>query len=877
MTEASTFENEVSDYNAEIEGINQTNLMYKLRSNPEDFSKLLVAELGFPTGIELTKEGLGKFYKSSGLEAKVASAKTALSARVSKFLQPYKDRLSTGIDSLKGYFSNGIDALREKGQAFVDDSLTGLKGVVTGAARAKLDDLEGQFNQLKEDVGGRYKDAVNQLESLKRQGIEEGSARYRAAVEQAESLKSEFSSRVEDLQNKAKDTLASAQSQIEEKARAVGENLKGKAQGVVDNVNSRVSAARSSLEDLQARVASGASELAPQLEQAKARLQSATTERIAQLQKLSPEVLQSVQESARSEYLQAQERLSNLEPEEEGYTQAFSEAQGAQQRLSSAISDLSERAASLSSLGQDALQARKAAALEQLEGAKQALSSAALSGSEDVSASIKAAQDKLIEAQTNFRGTLVDLGEHVEGLGSNILGSLKGLGSTLGEDLLGALPVIGMDLGENASMSRIGEDTGMAAAFNRGTSVLGSAYSKAKSTVGGIVKRYQGLTPKSPTVGVEASMEDESGGVVETMGGDFDALAGDTAGVVKNLSSTFVRTGRPSAGFLQSLFGDVSARARTLVPDEIINGVDTLGEDLGGLGGAVQSDLASAKSLASTFLPREATADGLGGAARGFFSQARNAFTNTARSAAAEAQSMAKGALAEATAAGRGALADAQTIAKGVASEAQTAARGAVSNATAAARSAAADVQSSVTNAARGAAAQAQSAAQGLAAQAQDAARGAASQAEGFTRSQALHPTEPISSNIEGAEGAAAAEQDVISGISKATGLDLQGSLDALASKATAVQGGILEGGAGEIAAGAEAAAEGVGEAAAGGAEAAGEAIAESTGESGFGAIIGGLGILGGVLYDVFGTHEAPPPVIPIPNYSIPVFAPGGH
>jgi len=824
MSEAATYGEELNQYNYDVEGVKQENLLEQLQKAPDDFVKLITAEVGLPIGIEGTKHGLVQFYKSSGLQKKVQLKTAELKTRVANFLKPYGDRLQVGIDNLKGYLNNGLAGLRDKAQAFVDDSLTGLRGSVTGAVRDQLDSVQSQFEQLKSDLGGKYQDALGQLEDLKRRGIAEGNSQYKAALDRANSLKGELEGRLQDLQSRAQETLANARDQIEQKARSVGDQLKGQADAVISQGKSRLAEAQSRLADAQVEAAQGLEGAQARLSEAQEGLRQAAQDRISSLQSLSPEVLQSVQESARAEYLQAQDKLSQLTPDDgQDYESALQEVQSSQQKLSSAVQDFADRAQSIQGLGRDALEARRTSAMAEVESARNALSSEALSGAgEDVAGVLKSAQDRLIQAQTNLRGTLVDLGEEVP----DALGSLRTAGSYflrgaegVGSDLFGALPALALDLGSGASLATTGKDTGIAAAANRGIGTVGDIFNAAKAKVTGIADRYRGLTPRQPVAGSEGATNTE-GGVVEDLGGDFDALAGDTMGAVKSISSEFVRTGRPTGGFLQNLFGDVTSKTRGLISD-------------------VQE------------------------AGRGLVDNVQSA----GRAALSEAQDFGRAALTEAQSIGQGLSQDAQNIGRQTLSDVAASARAAASNVASGARLAANDLASSAGAAARGSLAD-------LQAQASQAS----ARAGNFLASQSSHPVLPQgSSNIARATEVGAQEGENIASISKLAGVDSDVAASALESGASAIQGGVLEGGLGEAAIGSVGAAAGEAAGAGAAAEAAGEGIEAATGDTGIGAILGGLAILGGVLYDLFGTHDEKPPVIPLPNYSIPVFAPGGH
>ena len=788
MTESASFQEELNAYNTDLENIKQKNLLESLKQNPENYQKLIFGELGLPVGGELTHEGLKKLYKSTGLEAKVDKGIAGFKQRIKELVQPYQDKLGEGLETLKGYLEGGVEGLKTKATNLVNDSLTGLRDTVTGKVRDKIDQLQSQFDDLKGDLTGKYKGALGELDSLKRKGIDKASQQYKDAVSKVEGLKDELNTRVSDLQSKAEDALTSARSQIETTARSVGEGFKGKANALLSQGKGKIDAAQAKLQEVQDKIKSGATGLEDQLENAKSGVQSAIESRTSSLRDIAPEVLKSVQEGARLKLLDAQERLKQFDTDEPEYLTAQQDVTDAQSRLTSAIQDVKDRATSVSSLGRDALNARKTQALTELENAKSSLRNGALQVGDDVSTSLKGAQDKLIEAQVKYRSALLDLGENPE----SIIGKVSGLAEGLGDDLFGALPALGLDLASGASLSKTGEDTGVAALFNRGISVAGDLATQAKNAISGVVKRYQNLTPKTPRAGAEGEVGTEAG-TVDELGGDLVGdITGEAMGTLKTLSSGFVRN-RPSPGFLQNLFGDVSNPTRTLVPDEVINGVDTLGESLGNGISDLRSGLSDIKSLASSFIPRTSSLAGAG-----------DVGTITSRGSA---------------------------IADSIMNRAQ----------------------SSVQN---------------------------------FLSSQSTHPSAPVASNtanVAKATEVAGQEQGVINNIESVTKQGADVADKALETRATAIQGKELEGGAGEAGVGDYAdTASGLAEAAEGegvgaGLEEAGEAIEGAAGDTGFGALIGGLAVLGGVFYDLFSDDSHPAPsVTDIPNYSIPTFAPSG-
>ncbi len=785
MTTSASYGEEQNLYASELNDTHQTDLLNRLKANPEDFGKLIFAEFGLPTSFDLSIHGVKGLYKSTGLDKKVDAGIKNLKAKVSNYLKPYQEKFETGLESLKSYVNGGIEGLKDKAKVLVDDSLSGLKESVTGAVRDKVSEVQRKVLDLQSDLEGKYKSGLGELERLKAKGIAEGSARYQEAVKRVEGLKSEIQGRIQDIQAQAQDTLANARDQIESKARSVGDSLKGKAQGALADVKGKISDARAQVEDLQTRVSQGATELQGQLDAAKSKLSSAVAERSSTLQGLSPEVLQSVQEEARAKYLEAQEHLSTIDPELQAadYEEALNNVNRLQGTLSEAVQNVAERASAISSLGLDALQARKAAALADVESAKSALTQGALDNS-DIHGAINAAQDRLIEAQTRLRGALVDLGEDASSsVGSYFLSKAGDAATGLGSDLFGALPALALDVVQGASAGRTAEDTGIATAVNRGLNVAGQAFGKIKTAVSGVVKRYQNLTPQAPRGGAEGEVQG-----VDELGGDVDALAGDTIGTVKSLSSEFVRAGRPTTGFLQSLFGDVTGS---------------------GSPSGMLSDIAS---------------------------QVRSGVSD----AVSQARTAGQDALSSLTDAGRSALSEAQ-------GSLTTAARGATS--------AVSDVQSGLRQAAS-----------------------AAESRANFLASQATHPGAPVSSNIAGATETEAAEQGNVADIERIAGVGQDVASEALETGATAIQAGQLEGGVGEVAVGAlSEAAEGAAEGVGGALEAAGEATEAATGDTGIGALLGGLALLGGVLYDLFGKHDSEPAPVAIPNYSVPIFQPGSH
>ena len=133
MTEADSFNDELSHYNQEYDNNKELNLLQTLKADPESFSKLLTAEVGLPLGVHGVTDGLKKLYTSTGLETKVNNVIGSVKDMASTKLAELKGAASDAISNAKTTVSDALSSAKTTASDALDGAVSGARSTATGA------------------------------------------------------------------------------------------------------------------------------------------------------------------------------------------------------------------------------------------------------------------------------------------------------------------------------------------------------------------------------------------------------------------------------------------------------------------------------------------------------------------------------------------------------------------------------------------------------------------------------------------------------------------------------------------------------------------------------------------------------------------------
>lgn len=267
------YEQELDAYQSRINQVKESNLLQQIKgANPEDYTKLLVAELGLPVSTELLKEGVGKVWKNNATVNNIKS-------RVNDYVDGLKSRVQGTLESWKNTLSTRASAKLQELQGRLSDQVSSWRESATGAAREKLDGFQSRLDELKGEVQGRYQAAVEQVDRLKGATEEGARAKLAEAQDRLAAVKSEYQTKLDGLKSQAEDFATSAKAQAADRVDGLQAEARARGQSLSDRIGSARDQASERVQGLQSQASERASQLQSDLSQRSAGLTDQLRER----------------------------------------------------------------------------------------------------------------------------------------------------------------------------------------------------------------------------------------------------------------------------------------------------------------------------------------------------------------------------------------------------------------------------------------------------------------------------------------------------------------------------------------------------------------------------------------------------------------------